>query len=310
MFLKKFPYFCLKKQWKFFMSKYKIAFIINPISGRNGVDNIQDTIEQSIDRERFDAVYVQTRRRGEAISLARTFAGEDFDFVVAVGGDGTVNEVAQGILYTNTTLGIVPTGSGNGLAFHLKIPRNIKKAVEIINNAKRYTIDYGLLNERPFFCTCGMGFDAHISAAFAKTKKRGFSSYLKLIVREYFKYKTEEYRLVSENLDMKINAFVITFANAAQWGNNALIAPHANIQDGKLEVTILKKFPVWAIPNLSLQLFSGKIDRTPYIITFETTEAKVIRFADGDYHYDGEPCFLNREVTVKVVPKGLNIIAG
>jgi YegS/Rv2252/BmrU family lipid kinase len=292
------------------MPRYKIAFIINPVSGRNGGVNIQNTIERNIDNERFDAVYVQTQKRGEATSRAHEFAGKDFNIVVAVGGDGTVNEVAQGILYTSTALGIVPTGSGNGLAFHLKIPKNIKKAVEIINNAKRYAIDYGLLNEQPFFCTCGMGFDAHISAAFAKTRKRGFSSYLKLIVREYFKYRAEEYHLITDSSDLKINAFVITFANAAQWGNNALIAPHANIQDGKLEVTILKQFPVWAIPNLSFLLFSGKIDKTQYIVTFETTKAKVIRLADGEYHYDGEPCFLNREATVKIVPAGLNIIAG
>ncbi|GHT17434.1 hypothetical protein FACS189429_1510 [Bacteroidia bacterium] len=292
------------------MPKYKIAFIINPFSGRNRKRDIQKIIEQNIDNNRFDCVFVKTQQRGEGIGLAQKYVADGFDFVVAVGGDGTVNEVAQGLIGTTAALGIVPTGSGNGLAFHLKIPKNVKKAVKIINSANNSAIDYGLLNEQPFFCTCGVGFDAHISAQFAKTAKRGFATYLKMILREYFRYKTETCQVVAGDFNLKINAFVITFANAAQWGNNAFIAPHASTRDGKLEITIMEKFPLWAAPKLALQLFFKKIDKNQYISTLEATEATIIRAADGHYHYDGEPCFLGRKATVKIVPKGLKILAG
>jgi len=290
------------------MSKQKIAFIINPISGGKNKKNIRKKIEQYLDVERFDPVFVQTEYRGHGQQLAQQFVNQNFDIIVAVGGDGTVNEIAQCIIHTNTALGIIPSGSGNGLALYLKIPKNIAQSVKFINNAKTKDSDYGLLNEQPFFCTCGVGFDALVSADFSKDKIRGFIGYLVAIVREYFLYKPENYRLISKDFDFEANAFMINFANISQWGFNAYIAPEADIHDGEMEITILKKFPIWAAPRLAAQLFLKRIIKNPYVNTLKASEITLVRNDDGWFHFDGEPCRMQKDANIKIVKNGIKIL--
>ena len=290
------------------MPKQKIAFIINPISGGKSKKTVRKIIEQHLDNEKFEPVFVQTEYRGHARELAQQFVNQCFDVVVAVGGDGTVNEIAQSLVHTNTALGIIPTGSGNGLALYLKIPKNIAKSVKFINQAIVVDSDYGLLNEQPFFCTCGTGFDAVVSADFAKDKIRGFIGYLWAILREFFKYKPENYQIISKDFNLEINAFMINFANISQWGFNAYIAPNADIHDGEMEITILKKFPIWAVLRIAAQLFLKKIAKSPYVTTLKASEITLLRNDENWFHFDGEPCRLQKEAKIKIIGSGIKIL--
>ena len=200
--------------------KSKIAFIINPFSGTGKKEDIPSLIKQELDNEVFETEIVFTGYRGHGTELAKEFVEKNFQIVVAVGGDGTVNEVGRSLINTDTSLGIIPIGSGNGLARHLGIPMNLKKAIKQLNHSEPIRMDYGLVNNRPFFCTCGTGFDAYVSTEFAKGKKRGVMSYIEKIITGYFTYKSQNYHLLGEGIDLNSKAFVITFANASQWGNN------------------------------------------------------------------------------------------
>lgn len=162
----------------------RLLFIINPISGTSRKGKIIKAIERRIDAQRFSVEFRYTEYAGHAVEIARQAAEDGVDIVVAVGGDGTVNEVARSLVHTNTALAIVPSGSGNGLARHLLIPMDIEKALDIINANVVTELDYGLINDKPFFCTCGVGFDAFISLKFAEAGSRGLKTYLeKTLVR-------------------------------------------------------------------------------------------------------------------------------
>ena len=228
--------------------------------------------------------------------------------VVAVGGDGTVNEVARSLINTNAELGIIPTGSGNGLSRHLNIPTNVVKATQMLNKSEVIKTDYGIVNEKPFFCTCGTGFDAYVSMEFARGKKRGIMGYLEKMVTGYFNYEPQSYKLTGDDINLDGKAFVITFANAAQWGNNAYIAPEASVQDGLLDVSIISKVPVIAIPTLALQLFTKNIHNDLLVTTLRTSEITLIRDHPGPFHYDGEPYDEGEKIDIRMVADGLNVL--
>lgn len=286
----------------------KIAFIINPISGTGTKENIPDLIRQKIDHTIFAPEIAFTEYRGHGTDLAKYFKNQGFEIIVAVGGDGTVNEVAQGIIQSNCSLGIIPIGSGNGLARHLEIPMNPSKAIEQLNMSESIYMDYGLVNNRPFFCTCGTGFDAYVSTEFAKGKKRGVMSYIEKIITGYFSYKSQNYHLIGNGIDLKAKAFVLTFANASQWGNNAYIAPLASIQDGKMDISIMSNFPIIAIPTLALQLFAKTIDKDLFMTTLRSDEIHLHRDEPGPFHYDGEPYEEGTEIHVKTIHDGLKVM--
>ena len=288
--------------------KLKIAFIINPLSGTGKKEDIPKLIQQELDATVFEPEVVFTERRGHGTELAKAFVEKGFQIVVAVGGDGTVNEVGQSLIHTNSCLGIVPIGSGNGLARHLDIPMNIKKAIRQLNSSEPIMMDYGLVNSRPFFCTCGTGFDAYVSTEFAKGKKRGIMSYIEKVITGYFTYKSQNYHLQGEGIDLNTKAFVITFANASQWGNNAYIAPQASVQDGKLDISIMSSFPIIAIPGLALQLFAKTIDKDLFMTTLRSRDIALIREESGPFHYDGEPYVEGKEILIKTIADGLRVM--
>jgi len=229
--------------------KSKIAFIINPISGTGKKEDLPALIRQELDARMYEPEIVFTQSRGDGTILAKSFIDRGFQFIVAVGGDGTVNEVARALIHTDCSLGIIPIGSGNGLARHLGIPMNNKRAIQQLNVSETIQMDYGLVNGNHFFCTCGTGFDAYVSTEFAKGKRRGIMSYIEKIITGYFSYKSKKYQLLGNGIDLKVKAFVLTFANASQWGNNAYIAPQASVQDGKMDISIMSNFPIIAIPT-------------------------------------------------------------
>jgi len=288
--------------------KTKIAFIINPISGTGKKEDIPALIKNGLDISIFEPEIVFTTHRCHGTELAKEFVEKGFQIVVAVGGDGTVNEVGRALIHTNTVLGIVPIGSGNGLARHLGIPMNIRKAIKQLNHSEPILMDYGLVNERPFFCTCGTGFDAYVSTEFAKGKKRGVMSYIEKIITGYFTYKSQNYHLQGEGIDLNSKAFVITFANASQWGNNAYIAPLASVQDGKLDISIMSNFPIIAIPTLALQLFAKTIDKDLFMTTLRSKDITLLREESGPFHYDGEPYEEGKEIFIQTIPDGLKVL--
>jgi len=289
------------------VSKIKIAFIINPISGNRSKENLGTLIKENLDSEKFEHRILFTQKAGHGYQLALQMVEESIPLVIAVGGDGTVNEIARALVHTNSTLGIIPMGSGNGLARHLDIPLNPKDAIHMLNTYKCAEIDYGKANEILFFCTCGVGFDAHIGHEFSKSKTRGFGGYLKTILREFISYRPKKYKLKTKTSSIKKKAFLVSFANAAQYGNNAFIAPNADIQDGYIDVSLLEPFPAFSLPSLGIRLFGKQFDKSRFVDVMKAKKVVLKRRRSGEFHFDGEPSYLGKRIKVRVIHKGLKV---
>lgn len=284
-----------------------IAFIVNPISGTKAKNRVAKLIRELLDLQQFAPTVVVTEYAGHATQLAQQFAMEDYYAVVAVGGDGTINEVASGLIGTATALGIVPNGSGNGFARHLDISTRMNRAIEMLNNSEVINVDYGLVNDQPFFSTCGVGFDAVVAQDFSDST-RGFKGYLQSIFKDFFQYKADTYQLKGEGIDITTTAFLVNFANAGQWGYDAYIAPKASVQDGWLDVAIVSEFPMTAAAGLALSLFTKNIDEKLHMNTIRTKELTLTRASEGAMHIDGTPMVMPAELHVKIVEEGLKVL--
>lgn len=281
---------------------------MNPISGTSDKKDIPYLIEELLDKEQFDYSIRETEYAGHAYEIAKESKEQGIDIVVAVGGDGTVNEVGRALVHSNTALGIIPTGSGNGLARHLLIPMKIKGAIQVLNDCEITDLDYGIINEHPFFCTCGVGFDAFISEKFAEAGKRGPITYLENILKEGLKYEPETYEIEAENGTIKKKAFLISCANASQYGNNAYIAPQASMSDGMIDVIIMEPFDALEASQISIEMFNKTLDKNNKIKTFRSKEIKIYRKAPGVIHYDGDPIDTGKEIIVTLKEKGIKIL--
>lgn len=288
--------------------KKSIVFIINPISGTSSKHNIPQIVEEIIDREKFDYEFRTTEYAGHATVIAEEARNQGVDIVVAIGGDGTVNEVARAIVHSNTALGIIPCGSGNGLARHLLLPLQLKKSLMIINKCVIEELDYGLINGYPFFCTCGMGFDAFVSKKFADAGKRGPITYAENILKEGLSYEPETYEITDETGTQRHQAFLISCANASQYGNNAYIAPQASMSDGLIDVIIMEPFDMVEAPQISIDMFNKTLDKNSRIKSFRCKELYIHRKNEGLIHYDGDPITTGKDIHVKLEEKGIKII--
>ena len=288
--------------------KTKVVFIVNPISGTKSKEGLKSIIGQSLDSKTVDWQVIPTAYAGHASIIAAQCVEEHVDICVAVGGDGTVNEVARSLVHSDTALGIVPCGSGNGLARHLCLPMDMKGAVEIIAKRKVEAFDYGIINDQPFFCTCGMGFDAVVSQKFAEAGKRGLATYLEKVLVETLKYKPDTYTIEDETGRHSYKAFLITCANAAQYGNNAYIAPGASMQDGLMDVIIMEPFTVLEAPQVAVDLFAKTLGNNPRIKTFQARRVHIHREKPGAIHYDGDPLQMGIDIDVKMEPLGLKAV--
>lgn len=291
------------------MDHKSMDFIVNPISGTNDKTQIIKLIQTLLDKEKFDYQIHYTQYAGHAEQIAREASNRHADVVVAIGGDGTVNEVARALIQTKTALGIIPCGSGNGLARHLEIPMEPAGALKVLNECLIKDLDYGIINGHPFFCTCGIGFDAFVSSKFAEAGKRGFLTYLDHTLKEGLKYKPETYHLVvDDNKAMEYEAFLIACANASQYGNNAYIAPQASMSDGLLDVTIMEPISILEAPQIAIQLFNKRINENSKIKSFRCKKIHISRHSPGVIHYDGDPVETSNEIDVEVVSKGLKVV--
>jgi YegS/Rv2252/BmrU family lipid kinase len=289
--------------------KRKTLFIINPISGGKKKDGVPELIEKHLDKKTLKPVIVFS----DGVSHARQIASEavnKFEVIVAVGGDGTINEVASAIECNNATLGIIPYGSGNGLARFLGISMDTTKAIKTLNSGHTEVIDSAKLNGKPFFNMAGMGFDAHISELFSHGKKRGGFTYLKSSIQEIAKYKSQIYQLNIDGVLYVREAFMLSFANSSQYGNNAHISPHASVQDGLLDICIIKKFPLWRFPEMGLRMFTKTTEGTSYVEIIRGKHIHIKRDNPGPVHLDGEPQILGTDVTIEVIPHSLKVIVG
>lgn len=290
------------------MEKKKIVFIINPISGTQNKRYIQKLLPEKLNTELFDWHIAKTEYAGHATLLAKEYSAQDYHAIIAIGGDGTVNEIARSLVHTNVALGIIPCGSGNGLARHLHIPMDPVGAIKVINRFIIKDVDYGKINEIPFFCTCGVGFDAFVSSKFANAGRRGLLTYLENTLREGLKYKPDTYEIEVEGETKKYKAFLIACANASQYGNNAFIAPHASMSDGMLDVTIMEPFNVLEAPQIAIQLFNKTLLQNSRIKTFRCKNLHIHRSHPGVIHFDGDPTMAGTDIDVQLIEKGLKVI--
>ncbi len=286
-----------------------IAFIVNPISGTKTKGRVAKLIRELLDLQQFSPTIVMTEYAGHATQLAQHFALEGYYAVVAVGGDGTVNEVASGLVGTDTALGIIPNGSGNGFARHLDISTRMNRAIEMLNSSEAINVDYGMVNDKYFFSTCGMGFDALVAVHFSKGKTRGITGYVQNIVNNIFQYKPEPYHIKSDEIDITTNAMLVNFANANQWGYDAYVAPKASVQDGLLDVVIVDAFPIKAAAELTLNYLSKLMDEDGFHMnTIRVKEVTLTRMNTNPIHIDGDPVEMPAELNIKVIPDGLKVL--
>ena len=289
--------------------KKHITFVVNPISGTQEKEQVIAMINEQLDIDKYTFQIEYTQYAGHAEEIAAKSAQEGHFAVVAIGGDGTVNEVSRALTHTSTALGIIPCGSGNGLARHMQISMQPQKALEVINEGYVERIDYGTINRRKFFCTCGVGFDAFVSLKFAEAGKRGLNTYIEQSLNASLNYKPETYKVTIDGNETEIyQAFLIACGNAAQYGNNAYIAPKATLTDGLLDVTILNPFTPLDVPSLALQLFTKTIDQNSHIKTFRCKTINIRREKPGVVHFDGDPVSMGANLKVKIHPAGLQVI--
>lgn len=287
----------------------KLLFIVNPRSGKRNSGKIIDIIHKTLSGKINYEIGLWTNI-DEFNLLAEKLKSESFTEAIAVGGDGSVNLVAKTILNSSITLGILPTGSGNGLARSLGIKMDPEKALLQILKGNTVTIDSGEVNGNCFFCTSGVGFDAHIGNLFANLPKRGLQAYIKLIRKELFSYKPETYSVIANGKEIKKEAFFVTVANAGQFGNNFYMAPGAKVNDGLFSVVIVKPFKLLPGLFMLLKILRRKAHTSRFIETLACNELIIKRGSKGSVHFDGEPFIMDAELKYTLKPQSIKAIVG
>lgn len=291
------------------MCKTSALLIINPISGTRSKRGLEDFVCQRIADAGLTPRVAYTEGPGDASRLAAEAAGQGVPLVIAAGGDGTVNETASGLCGTQTALGIIPLGSGNGLARSLGIPQDVKASLDVILKGRTMCIDHGVANGHNFFCTFGIGFDAKVSEEFARQKRRGRVTYIKSVFREFLKYQPEAYTISVGGTVITEKAFLIAVCNASQYGNNAYIAPSAKLDDGLLDMIVVHSGSPLKNVTVGVDLLTGYIDRNTLIDSFRVSEATITRLHDGPAHFDGDPVSLGRAISIECRPASLWVMA-
>lgn len=291
------------------MQKTDVIVIANPKAGTHDKGRLLQSIDDSLAKKGITHEIFETSHAGHAEEIAKSYANKATK-VIAVGGDGTVNEVGRALIGSTTAMAIIPCGSGNGLARDLQIPMRKASAIKTAIDGEIKAIDHGTINGKPFFCTCGTGFDASVSMSFANAGKRGVITYIEKALTGWLNYKPTTYRLtIDDGSPITIKAFLITCANAEQYGNNAFIAPQAYIDDGLMNVTIVEPFSTIDIPALVIQLFTKTIDKSSNIKTFSCKSLKIeSEKSDNPAHYDGDPVMLGQTIDIDIVKGGLNVV--
>lgn len=286
------------------------TFILNPVSGsrrsaRRRLRRLRDWISRH--PTLGDAPIVVTEAPGHGATLTRAAVEQGARRIVAVGGDGTMNEIAGVLAGTGVVFGLVPTGSGNGLAGHLRLPTDIDEALDVATGDNVVAIDTGTVNGHAFFNVMGSGFDAEIGRLFNQTANRGFFNYVATTLRQFFSYPLQRYDVRADNAELSMRAFLLAVANSTQYGNNARIAPRAQVDDGLLDiVAVTSRHPIDAM-GLAARMFAGSIDRSPHVVTCRARSITVRRSAPGLIHTDGEVISTEADLQIEIRPRSLRI---
>lgn len=284
-------------------------FIINPNSGKRNAPAVIQLI-----REVFGTKHQYSIKEWKCIddfnNLRSIISDKSFTHIVAVGGDGSVNLVGSTLLNTDKIMGILPTGSGNGLARSLGISMDLKTALSQLTKGNTRKIDSGTVNGKSFFCTSGTGFDAHIGKLFAGLKTRGLKMYVKLIIQEFFSYKPKIYSITIDGKQFSKTAFFITVGNAGQFGNNFYIAPDAKLNDGLLNIVVLKPFSIFSSVGLLMRILMKKTSQSRFIETYTGKEIIIERETPDSIHCDGEPDMQESRLNYNILPNSLQVIIG
>lgn len=292
----------------FMQKQKKILFVINPISGGKKKTAFNKQVLETLNLELFNPTFKQTTGPNHAYELGKMAIEEGYDAVVAVGGDGTINELGSALVDSGVPLGVVPEGSGNGLALYLGIPMNETAAIRRLNRFESVEVDSGVINGRSFFNIAGMGFDATVSDRFANASVRGPIGYLRSVINVLGNYKPCKYVLIIDGEEYEREAFMISVANSPQYGNNAYIAPNASVNDGWLDVCIVHKFPLYTLPMMVFHLFNKSAHQSEYVEIIRGKNIIIEREDNGPVHVDGEPILLEGNLTISIKPNSLKII--
>lgn len=287
----------------------KFCFILNPRSGRNlGNTRLLDRTRAFIAQHALDARVVLTEHPRHATELARQAVAAGCEHVVAIGGDGTLNEVAAALIDSPAVLGLVPCGSGNGFGRHLGIKNDGPDAYQALLSGRVRTVDTGVANGHPFVNVMGVGFDAEISRRFNRLTKRGFAAYLHTTVRLYFGYRRENYCVQGSGAPFRGKAFLIAVANSDQYGNDCYIAPGASVSDGQLDLTVIRRADLVQSLPLAYRLFKGTVQRCDSVVCMRNSTFTIERDQPGPIHTDGEVHETGARVDIEVKPASLKVL--
>ena len=288
----------------------KILFIINRKAGTDREKRLEGVIRRYLTPKAFSVEITHLAYLGHGTDLAKEAVANGVDTVVAVGGDGSINEIAQGLVGSDTALAIIPLGSGNGLARALKIPLKVPHALELIADGRRRQMDVGYANEHLFLSNAGVGFDALIADQFRNTKKRGLMGYAKLVFKSFSRYKGPSYRINIDGQTMEKRAFLFTVANGNQFGYEFKLAPNADVFDGDLDICLVPPVPFYGLIPIGFHSLKGTIDKTGYMQHY--TGKKIVISSNELAHLqvdgDSVPLSNGEEVQFRIAPAALQVI--
>lgn len=291
----------------------RVAVIVNPISGTGGrADLVRRRIavaEAVIAGRRLDGRVFVTEQSGHGPTLVREALADGASLVVAWGGDGTINEVASELAFRDVPLAVIPSGSGNGLARELKIPLNFEQAFEVALGGTERVIDAGEIEGRLFFNVAGVGLDAQVAHEFAVNglERRGFARYVEIASRRLFAFRATDYQIVADGVAWETRALVVALANGRQYGNGAIIAPDARMDDGRLEVIVVGERSALKALTQMPKLFRGRIAQVPGITMTSVQDVTISSAAPMIYHLDGEPCVGGTSIRARIRPQALRV---
>lgn len=287
----------------------QVLFIINKYSGTGYKPAVEGRLLSFCQQAGLEAHLEFTQGRGHATQLAREASqSKNFDVVFAMGGDGTVNEVAKGVVNTNQVMGIIPKGSGNGLARHLGIPLDFKKCLSYIASTEVIAMDSFTVNNHLSINVSGIGFDGHIAGLFGKNGKRGLVNYARLVLQEFMQYPEFSGEIMIDGVLVSEQAFVLAFANSSQFGNNARIAPHASVCDGELDISFVRKVPFVQAAGFAQKMFTGNLGTSRFVKIIKGKEIKIRFPRPMAYHIDGETMQPASEFAIKINPGSIRLL--
>jgi YegS/Rv2252/BmrU family lipid kinase len=290
------------------VQRRNITFVVNPHSGTSVTKPDHELFSRYMDPAWWSLETKITKAPGDATLFASEAVAANAHAVVAVGGDGTVNEIAKALCHTNTALGIIPCGSGNGLARHHGIPMRISEAVKIINRFHSVPHDAVSINGHLSFNVSGIGFDAHVAELFARAGSRGFSTYFKLVIREFGSYFENSFTIDISGAKTASQAYMVSVANASQFGNGAVISPEADTSDGKVNLVMVRRMPLWKLPMFIIRVFNRSATRSPWVTSTAGSSATITCASPAPLHIDGEPCGNHRQFEISVIRHAIRMI--